>query len=93
MMLVVDPTHIYKCGNTTFIVQPRLQRWFETAPHNAHVIYATGDVAMDRRVGADPSGLLNASANYMHKLARQGYVELTQRKLYDNYYEYRVRKK
>jgi hypothetical protein len=81
------------CGGTAFLSQPRLRHWFDNAARGARVVYATGDLAHDRRNVVDPAGQLNATANYAHRLALQGYVELTQRRLADCCYEYRMRKK
>jgi hypothetical protein len=92
-MTFIDQMAGNSVGGTTFLSQPQLRKWFENAPRGAGVIYATGDLAHDRRNAVDASGQLNAAANYAHHLALLGYAELTQRRLDKCCYEYRIRKK
>jgi hypothetical protein len=81
-----------KVRGTTFVAEHRLRMWFATARRGARMVYATGNLARDRSNSYDFGGLLNASANYVRRLQMQGYVELVQKRIGFDEYEYRVLK-
>lgn len=80
-------------GNTVFMIQERLQVWYELATRGTAVIYATGNIAYDRGTRRDKAGLLNATADYALALHKAQRVQLSQRRIGNACYEYLITKK